>query len=243
MGVGLGSVEMPSAPAAPVAPAAAELPPTPAAPAIETLNQDGIIKNLEDKVEGMQKAEEAEIKINADENPQEKTTNENTKLEGKPSAEEPSIIPGTEVQPEKDLQSDPLYQKSLGEVTNNAISKGEPLDGKKLQEEALAKYQEEKAKEPTKDKAEQSLTEKSLDDVVKTIDTLLKNNRENLESAMITVSAADLAILLKAVAEAKQQEPKKKESILALALKLLGIIVISGATEVGKEVNPPTSKG
>jgi hypothetical protein len=234
MGVGLGSVEMPSAPVAPAVSAAAELPSTPATPVVETLSQDGIIKNLEDKVEGMQEAEAAEIKTDA---------NENTKTEEKSSAEEPSIIPGTEVQPEKDLQSDPLYQKSLGEVTNSAISKGEPLDGKKLQEEALARYQQEKAKEPTEDNTEQQTVDKKMEEAVKRIGTLLENNRENLESAMVTVSAADLVLLLKLIAEAKEPNPKKKETKLMLILKLLGVLVLSGVMETGKTVVPPTTQG
>ena len=60
---------------------------------------------------------------------------------------------------------------------------------------------------------------------------------------MVTVSAADLATLLKALAEAKEPNQKKKETKLQLVLKLLGMLVLSGVMETAKTVTPPTSQG
>jgi len=81
-----------------------------------------------------------------------------------------------------------------------------------------------------------------MEEAVKRIGALLENNRENLESTMVTVSAADLALLLKLIAEAKEPSPKKKETKLMLILKLLGVLVLSGVVETGKTVVPPTTQ-
>jgi len=220
------------------------------------------IENLEQTVSNLQQAEKTEPQanpdinlvsetnsptvdaVNATENIQEKTTVGDTKAETeeKPSPEEPSIISGTENQTGKDLQNDPLYQEKLGKATARAISKGEPLDAKKLQEEALREYQQEKTKESTEGKTEQSAADKRLQEAEQRITALLENNKENLESAMVTVSAADLAILLKALAGAKEVDPKKKETKLMLILKLLGMLVLSGVIETGKAAIPSTSQ-
>ena len=187
---------------------------------------------------------ETKISIPDDNNITGKTQGEdasNKETDIQSSTEEPSVIPEAEMQVEKDLQNDPLYQKVLGKVTSETIASNKPLDGKELQEKALEKYQLEKAKESTEDKTEQSTVDKSLQEAEQRLSALLENNKENLESTMVTVSAADLAMLLKAAAETKEPDPKKKETKLALILKLLGVLVLSGAIETGKTVIPPTN--
>lgn len=135
-----------------------------------------------------------------------------------------------------------LYEAKMGEAVNGAIARGEALDPKKLSQEALAKYQQEedlqteKAAEP---QAEQKTTDQKLEDVAQRLGALLENNGEKLESATVNVPAKDLASLLKALAEAKEPNPKKKETKLMLLLKLLGLLTITAVTETGKQIVPP----
>lgn len=126
-----------------------------------------------------------------------------------------------------------------------AQSNDETLDGKKLSQEALAKYQREKDlqdEEPAENKTEQLTTDEQLQEIQQRIGAILENNGERLESAMVTVSAKDLALLLKALAETKEPNPKKKESKLMMLVKLLGVLVLSGVMETGKTVIPPTDQ-
>lgn len=145
----------------------------------------------------------------------------------------------------QEITNDPLYQQKLGEAMTKAQGNGELLDGKKLSQEALAKYQQEKdlqGEKPAENKTEQLTTDEQLQEIQQRIGAILENNGEKLESAMVTVSAKDLALLLKALAEAKEPNPKKKESKLMMLVKLLGVLVLSGVMETGKTVIPPTGQ-
>ncbi|MDP2672179.1 MAG: hypothetical protein Q8O68_01575 [Candidatus Daviesbacteria bacterium] len=146
----------------------------------------------------------------------------------------------------QEIANDPLYQQKLGESMTRAQNNGEPLDGKKLSQEALAKYQQEKdlkGKKVAENKAEQPTTDEQLQEVQQRIGAILENNKDNLESAMVNISAKDLVLLLKALAETKEPDPKKKENKLMLILKLLGAIILSGITETAREVNPLKTQG
>lgn len=156
---------------------------------------------------------------------------------------------GAKTQVEKGLpdevKKDPLYQQKLGEAMTNAQDKGEALDANKLSQEALSRYQQEKdlqAEEAVGPQAEQMTTDQSLEDVAQRLNVLLENNREKLDSATVTVSAKDLALLLQALAEAKEPNQKKKESMLMLLLKLLGALVLVTATGAGEKIGQETTR-
>jgi len=139
----------------------------------------------------------------------------------------------------EETKSDPLYQQKLGEVVTNAQDRGEPLDANKLSQEALSTYQQEKdlqAEKAAEPQAEQLTTDQRLEDVAQRLSALLENNREKLDSATVNVSAKDLALLLKALAEAKEPNQKKKENKLMLLLKLLGLLGLAAVAEAGKTV-------
>jgi len=144
-----------------------------------------------------------------------------------------------------EVRKDPLFQQKLGEAMTNAQDKGEALDANKLSQEAFANYQRAKdlqAEEAAGPQAEQMTTDESLEDVAQRLSDLLKDNEAKLESAKVTISAKDLALLLKALAEGKEPNQKKKESMLMLLLKLLGALVLVTATEAGEKIGEETTR-
>jgi hypothetical protein len=134
----------------------------------------------------------------------------------------------------QEIKDDPDYQQKLGEAMTNAQKNGESLDGSKLSQEALAKYLQEKDFK--------SETDQGLQEVSDKIGDILKNNKEAIETAMVTVPAKDLVLLLQALAEAKEPDPRKKETKLKLLMRILGILAFSIVTEAGKTVVPPTGQ-
>jgi len=156
---------------------------------------------------------------------------------------------GAKAQVEKglpdEIKKDPLYQQKLGEALTNAQDKGELLDANKLSQEAVSKYQQEKdlkAEEAAGSQGEQPTTDERLEDVAQRLSDLLKDNEAKLESAKVTISAKDLALLLKALAEGKEPDKKKKESMLMLLLKLLGALVVVTVTEAGNKAGQETTR-
>ena len=144
----------------------------------------------------------------------------------------------------EEIKNDPLYNQKLGEATAKAQENGESLDGNKLSQEALANYKKEKdlqGEKTAESKTEQLTTDQQLEKVQQRIAAILEHNKDKLETAMVTVSAKDLVLLLKALSEAKEPDQKKKESKFMLLLKLLGVLVLSGITETGREINPVKS--
>lgn len=137
--------------------------------------------------------------------------------------------------------NDKLYKEKMGEAVDEAIARGEELDPKKLSQEALARYKQEKdlqAEKPAEPQAEQKTTDQGMQEIQQKLSQLLENNGEQLKGT-VSVQAKDLASLLKALAEAKEPDPKKNENKLLLLLKLMGLLVVSAVTETGKQIVPP----
>jgi hypothetical protein len=150
-----------------------------------------------------------------------------------------------------EVKNDPLYQRELGKTTAKAQEKGEPLDGKKLSQEALAKFQYEKdlqdekpeeskeseedrlgekneektgpqGKETTGTEEKELTTDEKVKNIIEGFNKLLEN--KDIESAKVTLPAKDLLSLLKAYAEANEPDAKKKEARLTLLQKFIAVI-------------------
>jgi hypothetical protein len=136
--------------------------------------------------------------------------------------------------------NDPLYQQKLGEAMTRAQKNGEPLDASKLSQEALVKFQKEKdlqTEEVADSKTEKLTTDQQLQEAEQKIAAIFENNGEKLESVMVSVSAKDLALLLKGTLPEKEASPKKKENLLSLILKIIGIMAASLISDVAKGTN------
>lgn len=118
------------------------------------------------------------------------------------------------------------------------------------QEDASGESQTEKAEEASPageaaSQAEQSqLTpeQQQIQQLEEKINNLTTENAE-LKANMIQINEAltemkgVLDTIVKAMAE-KEQDPKKKESLLTLLAKIAGIIVLSSVVQTGQEINP-----
>ena len=126
-------------------------------------------------------------------------------------------------------------------TTNSGITdeiKNDPLFQKKLEEE-LAKYSQDKQAEqpqltPEQQKIQQ-LEEKINGLVAENAE--LKNNIAQINEALGEMK--DILMLLTQTMAEKEQDPKKKESLLALLIKIAAIIVVGSVIEGGKTVAPP----
>jgi len=150
----------------------------------------------------------------------------------------------------QEIARDPLYSQKLGEAMTEAKNKGEPLDGNKLSQEALARYQrekdlqdEKKAEEPQVEKPSESEARlKSLEDKIGKLsaeNAELKQNMTELTSAMRKI--LPMILTLVQAEQAREQDPKKKEGLMKTLLTLVAVMALSVFTEGSKTVVPPTS--
>lgn len=146
------------------------------------------------------------------------------------------------------IKNDPLYQQELGKALTTAQEKGEPLDSNKLSQEALAKYQQEKdlqAEKALEPGVEQiKTTEQRLRDLEDRMSVLEKVGQRT-ELDQLTLSMRDILPAIKVLLEAEQkreQDPKKKESLLNLLLKIVGLLAAAALVEGGKQAEQEVTR-
>lgn len=140
----------------------------------------------------------------------------------------------------EDIKNDPLFQQKLEEERTAAQGRGEEIDEEKLSTEALAKYNLDKNNQAeqsqlTPEQQKMQLLEAKIINLTSE-NTELRNNIVQINEALIQMKDI-LEKLTKEIID-KEQDPKKKVSLLALLIKIMGIIVLSSVMEAGKDVNP-----
>ena len=138
-----------------------------------------------------------------------------------------------------EIKNDPLFQKKLEEERVAAQARGEEIDEQKLSQEALAKYSQDKqAEQPQLTPEQQKIQqlEEKINGLVAENEEL-KNNIAQINEALGEMK--DILMLLTQTMAEKEQDPKKKESLLALLIKIAAIIVVGSVIEGGKTVAPP----
>ncbi|MEK6839541.1 MAG: hypothetical protein AABX72_01255, partial [Nanoarchaeota archaeon] len=138
-----------------------------------------------------------------------------------------------------EIRRDPLFQQKLEEERAAAQERGEPIDEQKLSQEALANYNQDKQAEqqqltPEQQKIQQ--LEQKINGLVAE-NTELRNNIAQINEALGGMK--DVLILLTQTMAEKEQDPKKKESLIALLAKIAAIIVLGAVIEGGKTAAPP----
>jgi hypothetical protein len=139
-----------------------------------------------------------------------------------------------------EIQSDPLFQKTLDDERAAAQARGETPDEDKLSQNALDKFNQAKSLQ-----AEQSELTPELQKIQQLegkINSLVTENAElkvNISQINeMLVQMKDVLAILIPKAIAVEEDPKKRETLLVLLMKILGTIISSSAIEVGKDINP-----
>lgn len=157
-----------------------------------------------------------------------------------PNAESPMpSIPGlTET-----INNDPKYQQMLQQESDLLQKEGKPQDTELLNLRALARYRQEK--EPLKPKETESIEAR----LTKLEGQLSKAELENgLLKAELTKLAATMKEILPMIQvllvdyQARETEPKKKETLAQLLIKLIKIIASSTAIETVKTAASPSGQ-
>ncbi len=141
----------------------------------------------------------------------------------------------------EETRNDPDFQQKLEEERAIAQETGEPVGESELSQRALDKFNQDKQVEQSQLTPEQQ----KINQLEQKLNGLVAENAE-LKANMAQISAAltemkdVLDTIVKEMAE-KEQDPKKKESLLMLLAKISAIVVLGVAVEGGKTVAPPLS--
>lgn len=132
------------------------------------------------------------------------------------------------------------FKQFRNDAQNEASKKGEQIREEDLDKKALEKYnqqrneqQEQSQLTPEQQKVQQ-LEEKM--DILARENADLKTEISDIKATLATLESM-LQVLMKMMAD-KEEDPKRKETLLQLLLKIAGIIALSTVTEVAKEENP-----
>ena len=141
----------------------------------------------------------------------------------------------------EEIRDDPLFQQKLEEERAAVQKTGELIDEKELSQRALDKFNQDKQTEQSQLTPEQQriqqLEQKINGLVAENVE--LKNNIAQINESLGEMKGV-LTLLTQTMAE-KEQDPKKKESLLVMLAKIAAIIVAGTVIEGGKTAAPPLS--
>lgn len=166
-----------------------------------------------------------------------------------PNAESPmpSIPDLTEA-----IKNDLRYQQILQQESDLLQKEGKPQDTELLNLRALAKYRQEKDNATTgeKDTLKPKETESAESRLAKLENQLsgikLENGLLKAELVKFAATMKDILPMIQVLLldyKERETEPKKKETLAQLLIKILGIIASSTAIETVKTAAPPLGQG
>lgn len=133
--------------------------------------------------------------------------------------------------------NDKLYKEKLGEATNEAISRGETLDPKRLSQEALAKYRQAKDLQDEKQAEPQAEQNQQLERQIRDLATRNAELTSSLEKT--NQRLAELTNLTQEIVKyLKEEDEKNKKNLLRIILEIAAVVAVSTVAETGKQIVP-----